>query len=112
MLLMGIAHEGPNIRHKVLTIFRDGTERLSQLRYVIGGETDVKIADMPGTAVANWAGEELRIISRLGTDRDYIRLIDCWLLSADGATLTMAHRDDALAGQVCILERTPPDQDE
>jgi hypothetical protein len=30
---------------------------------------------------------------------------DYWSLSADGATLTMAHRDDDLAGQTSVLHR-------
>jgi hypothetical protein len=30
---------------------------------------------------------------------------DYWSLSDDGATLTMAHRDDDLAGQTTVLKR-------
>jgi hypothetical protein len=33
------------------------------------------------------------------------RVKDHWSLSDDGRTLTMAHRDDDLAGQVAVLER-------
>jgi len=33
-----------------------------------------------------------------------IRLVDFWSLSIDQRTLTMAHRDDALAGQTVELE--------
>jgi hypothetical protein len=31
---------------------------------------------------------------------------DHWSLSDDGRTLTMAHRDDDLAGQTSVLERS------
>jgi hypothetical protein len=32
---------------------------------------------------------------------------DHWSLSDNGRTLTMAHRDDDLAGQISILEKMP-----
>jgi len=31
---------------------------------------------------------------------------DHWSLSHDGRTLTMAHRDDDLAGQISVLEKS------
>src|ERR1700678_2037982 len=109
MLLMGIAHDELEIRHKVLTTSKDGAERFAQLRYVVGQEIEAVIAGTPAKVTAQWLGLELVIESRLAMQGQDVRLADYWSLSPDGSTLTMEHRDDALAGQICILERTPPD---
>lgn len=111
-LLMGIAHDEPEIRHKVLTTSKDGAERLAQLRYVVGQDIEAVIAGTPAVVKAQWRGLELVIESRLTMQGRDIRLADCWSLSPDGSTLTMEHRDDALAGQICVLERAPPDDTE
>jgi hypothetical protein len=33
--------------------------------------------------------------------------VDYWSISKDSATLTMAHRDDPLAGQISIPDKAP-----
>lgn len=40
------------------------------------------------------------------SDREY-HFKDHWSFSDDGRTLTMAHRDDDLAGQISVLEKAP-----
>lgn len=109
-LLMGISHDSAQIRHKVLTIFRDGSERFAQLRYVLDQETDATIGDMPAKITARWQDTELIIESRLTMRGQEVRLADYWSLSSDGAILTTEHRDDMLAGQICVFERAPSDE--
>jgi hypothetical protein len=106
---MGIGHEGAQIRHEVLTISDDDSERVAQLRYVIGEETEAIIGGTTAKVTARWQGIELVIESRLAMNGQEVRLADYWSLSADGTTLTMEHRDDILAGQICIFERAASD---
>jgi hypothetical protein len=40
-------------------------------------------------------------------DREF-KFKDYWSLSSDGRMLTMAHRNDDLAGQISVLEKAPP----
>ncbi len=54
---------------------------------------------------ANWQGDELIIELWMPQGTGELYLCDCWSLSPDGHTLTMEHRDDALAGQVAVLHR-------
>lgn len=111
-LLMGIAHDEPEIRQKVLTKSKDGAERFAQLRYVVGQELDAEIGGVPAKVTAYWQGQELVIESRLSVQGQGVRLADYWSLSPDGNVLTMEHRDDVLTGQICVLERDPPDDSE
>jgi len=59
---------------------------------------------------SNWVGTELLIESwmKVGGREGHFR--DFWSLSGDGQTLTMEHRDDDLAGQITLLERTHTSQ--
>jgi hypothetical protein len=109
MLLMSIAHDDPEIRHKVLTTSTDGAERFAELRYIVGREVDTDIGGVPAKVTARWQGAELVIESRLTMQGQNVRLADYWSLSPDGNILTMEHRDDVLAGQICVLERASPD---
>lgn len=54
---------------------------------------------------AGWVGDELVIETwvQFGDRELYFR--DCWWLTENGRTLIMEHRDDALAGQLTVLER-------
>jgi hypothetical protein len=54
---------------------------------------------------STWIGAELLIESwmSLGGRESHFR--DYWSLSSDGEILTMEHRDDALAGQITLLEK-------
>ena len=58
-----------------------------------------------GRTEARWVGQELLIESRMETKGRTLHFKDYWSISADGGTLTMAHRDDDLAGQVSVLRR-------
>jgi hypothetical protein len=112
-LRMWIAHQGAQISHRVLTVWADRTERLADVRYVIGGRVETEIGGRAAVVRAAWQGETLVIESEVGPADQRLRLSDHWSISVDGQTLSMAHPDDVLAGQVCVLKRvledgTPP----
>ena len=103
-----IDHHDPELREQLLVTKADGTEdRATFVCRTTGEEGECSIN---GTAIqghANWTADELIIESwmELGPRKKYFS--DCWSLSADGRTLVMEHRDDALAGQRVVLERAP-----
>jgi hypothetical protein len=104
-LRMWIDHRGGDITQRVLTVFADGTERLADVRYRIGQRLEAQIGGQAAVVSARWDGATLVIESEVGPADPPLRLRDHWSMSADGATLTMAHPDDILAGQVCVLRR-------
>jgi hypothetical protein len=78
---------------------------------VVSFETQIAVSgEPPGTSLetglsqAYWQGEELAIETSIDAGgRQTLR--DYWSLSDGGLTLVMAHRDDALAGQVVSFRR-------
>jgi hypothetical protein len=54
---------------------------------------------------ARWKGNELVIESWVQSGANALHFCDYWSLTADGNTLLMEHREDALAGQITILNR-------
>jgi hypothetical protein len=85
---MKIARAGDALQHAVLVTRANGDEQRLVLTYE------------PRSIRETDDGELLvEIVVGANTYRDY------WSLSADGETLTMTHRDDALAGQTTVLER-------
>jgi hypothetical protein len=60
-----------------------------------------RLQGLPVGGSARWVGEEL-VIETVIAGRKFL---DWWSLSSDGQTLTMEHRDDALAGQKMVLVR-------
>jgi len=104
-LRMWIDHRGTDILHRVVTIGADGAERRAELRYGIGQRVEAQVGGLPATVSARWEGATLVIDSVVGPPERQVRLSDHWAMSEDGATLTMAHPDDILAGQVCVLQR-------
>jgi hypothetical protein len=101
-LLMKIAHSEPEIRQQVLSVGKSG-EQSAVFVFTIGADSANTVQGMPMTVRARWNNDELVIESRV-TGRD-MRFEDHWSLSSDGATLTMAHHDDPLAGQIAAFER-------
>ena len=85
-ILMKIALVDDGLKHAVLVTRDDGEEQRMVVAYhgVRAGDAGEVVVELAyGTKVF----------------RDY------WSLSDDGQTLTMAHRDDDLAGQITVLER-------
>jgi hypothetical protein len=101
-----IAHSEPDLRQEIVMTKDDGSEQRITFRCVTNGEPDQCLfdgKDVPGRA--HWRGEELVIELWMREGPSELYLCDCWSLSRDGQTLTMEHRNDALAGQVVVLRR-------
>jgi hypothetical protein len=105
-ILMKIEHQEPALIQQILFTDASGTEHRQTFKFQIGAEASNSIGEATLRSCARWQGMDLVIQSRMTTpDREYY-FKDHWSLSDDGQTLTMAHRDDDLAGQVSILEKS------
>ncbi len=101
-----IEHSDPELQQEILVTKEDGREQRIVFRCRTNGEPGQCLLD--GKEIRGsprWRGDELviEIWSQEGAHELY--LCDCWSLSTDGQTLTMQHRNDALAGQVAVLHR-------
>ena len=76
--------------------------RIGEETISVVGETSLKVH-------AYWQDgddtDELVIETTMSREERDLHFKDCWSVSEDGQRLTMAHRDDALAGQTVILVR-------
>jgi hypothetical protein len=102
-----IVQREPELKAKITVTRSDGSEDQAVLYCKATGEPDQYLLNgIPVRGSAKWDGDELVLESwvQLGTREWHLR--DCWSLSGDRQTLMMEHRDDDLAGQVAILERT------
>jgi hypothetical protein len=101
-VLVTIEHAEPELIQEMHVTRKDGTESSVIFHYdTSGGET----ANAQVRSRAHWVGAELLIESWMETQDRVLHFKDYWSLSADGAALTMTHRDDDLAGQTSILRR-------
>lgn len=84
----------------------DGNEQRITLQCATNGEPDQCQVDGKNVrGSAHWQGEELVIEIWLQQGDKELYVHDCWSLSPDRQTLTMRHRNDALAGQIAVLRR-------
>ena len=104
-LLMEIEHREPDLIQHILAADAAGQERRSIFTCRIGEETISTIGETTLRCRTHWQEEELVIDTVMSRQGNLLRFMDHWSLSADGTRLTMAHRDDALAGQIVILLR-------
>jgi hypothetical protein len=104
-ILMRIEHVEPRLIQRIQLTNADGKEQQVTFAYETGAETTNPVGEATARTHARWEGSELVIESRMRTPGREFHLKDHWSLSDDGQTLTMAHRDDDLAGQVAVLER-------
>lgn len=104
-LLMKIEHREPVLIQEVWFTDGSGSERRQTFTVEIGAETFNPISGLTARTHARWEGTELVIESRMKTPEREFHFKDNWSLSGDGQTLTMAHRDDDLAGQISVLDR-------
>ena len=104
-ILMRIEHVEPRLIQRIQLTNADGTEQQVTFTYETGAETTNPVGEATARAHARWEGTELVIESRMKTPGREFHFKDHWSLSDDGRTLTMAHRDDDLAGQVAVLEK-------
>lgn len=56
-------------------------------------------------AQARWMGDDLVVETRIESGGEEYVLRDRWWLSAGGERLTMAHKDDVIAGQTVVFKR-------
>ena len=105
-ILMKIEHREPVLVQQIFFTNAGGTEQRITLTYQVGSETTNSIGGATARTRARWEGMELVIESRMKTPDREVYFKDHWSLSDDGQTLTMAHRDDDLAGQTSVLEKS------
>ena len=100
-----IEHREPKIIQQLLITKADGAEQQMTFRFATDAETANAIGDASGQTRARWEGPELVVELRMKTPGHDVYVEDHWSLSEDGQTLTMAHLDDDLAGQISVFER-------
>jgi len=100
-----VEHDEPNISQHIRSIRTDGTEQLQSVKFTVGTEEVNSIRGVPLRTLARWEGKELVVESWMKMTEREFHFKDYWSVSDDGRTLTMAHRDDDLAGQVSILQK-------
>jgi hypothetical protein len=105
---MEIEHREPRLVQKIHLTNADSAEKRMTFAYETGAETTNSVGEAPARSSACWEGEELVIESRVMTPCREVHFRDHWSVSDDGRTLTMAHRDDDLAGQISVLEKRSP----
>jgi hypothetical protein len=104
-MLVKIEHQEPRLIQRIQLTNADGKEQQVTFTYETGAETTNPVGGATARTHARWEGTELVIESRMKTPGREFHFKDHWSLSDDGRTLTMAHRDDDLAGQIAVLER-------
>jgi len=108
-IVMEIEHREPRLIQHIHLTNAEGAEKRLTFAYETGVETTNSVGGAPARTSARWEGEELVIESWMATPCRALHFKDHWSLSDNGRTLTMAHRDDDLAGQIAILERRSPE---
>ena len=104
-IFVEIEHREPTIIQRILVRDANGEERLQTFTLKVGAKTSNSAGGISVQCVARWEGHELVVESRMNTADRELYFKDYWSLSNDNALLTMAHRDDDLAGQITLLER-------
>lgn len=106
-VVVKIEHEEPKLEQEVISIDSSGHERRQTFTCEIGLESINTVQGSTARTHARWEGAELVIETWMKAAGRDLHFKDHWSISDDGQTLSMIHRDDDLAGQTSILERTP-----
>jgi hypothetical protein len=106
-ILMNIEHRDPTVIQQILSTDANGAEQRQIFTCRIGQEIKNGVGGLEVRSRSNWNGQELVIESRMNARGREFYFKDHWSLSKNGRTLTMAHRDDDLAGQISVLEKMP-----
>jgi hypothetical protein len=104
-ILVKIEHRETRLIQQIHLANAGGTEQRMTFTYETDTETINSVGEATARTHARWEGMELVIESRMKTPGREFHFKDHWSLSDDGRTLTMAHRDDDLAGQISVLEK-------
>lgn len=105
-VVITIEHRASQLNQELVATRADGAQQRMLFTYVIGAETSNTMGGAILRTRARWEGLELVLESRMQLPGREACFKDHWSLSDDGQTLTMAHRDDDLAGQISVLERS------
>lgn len=102
-----ISHNEPELTQEILVTRPDGSVET----VVFMCRTDGKqgASQLNGNEVrgnARWQGDNLVIESWIQAGERTVHLRDHWSLSSDEKTLSMAHINDDLAGQLTVFYRT------
>ena len=101
-IMMKIAHDEDVLTQEIVITHQNGEQSRQAVSFSMTlPESTAELRGMPLRIRVRWKGSAMVIESTYGGNvfRDY------WSLSEDGQVLTMEHRDDAIAGQVTVLER-------
>ena len=101
-IMMKIVHGEDVLTQEVVITHQNGEQNRQAVSFsMTDPESTTELRGVPLTVRVRWNGREMVIESTYSGNvfRDY------WSLSDDGQVLTMEHRDDAIAGQVTVLER-------
>ncbi len=102
-----IEHSDPELQEEMLVTKADGSEARIIFKCRTNSEQVETVLNGGAVrGVARWEGEELVIESWAQFGTQEMHFCDCWSLTADGQTLSMEHRDDDLAGQLAVFEKT------
>jgi hypothetical protein len=107
-MLMKIDHHEPDLTQQTIATDPTGAERRNIFSFRIDEETISVVGETTLRCRAYWqdgGADELVIETLMSRGDRLLEFRDRWSLSADGAHLTMAHRDDDLAGQIVLLVR-------
>jgi hypothetical protein len=106
-MVVKLDHREPILIQQILYVDTSGLQHRLNFKYEIGGESTNQIGGARATSRTMWEGTELAIESWMQTPQRELHFKDYWSASDDAQSLTMAHRDDDLAGQIALLERVP-----
>ena len=106
-ILMNLEHQDPTLIQQILLTDANDAVQRNVFTCRIGAEVKNSFGGIELRSSARWNSEELVIESRMNARGREFYFKDHWSLSKNGRTLTMAHRDDDLAGQISVLEKMP-----
>ena len=101
-----IDHGESSLDEEIVTTNPDGSQVRALFHCSIDDRHDTCLLN--GKVIrggARWQAGQLLIESWIRVDDHDMHFCDYWSLSPDGQTLSMAHRNDDLAGQFTVLER-------
>ncbi len=105
-VLVTIEHIEPRLVQTAFVVYESGEEQKIVATYdTTGADTLNEIGNAKLKSQTRWEGPELLVESWMKAGCRQMHFKDYWSLSADGRTMTMAHRDDDLGGQISILEK-------
>jgi hypothetical protein len=104
-MLVRLDHREPVLMQEILVTRIPGAEQRMTFTFEAGAETTNSIGGATARTRARWNRSELVFETTMKTPSGEVYFEDHWSLSDDGLTLTMAHRDGALQGQITVLEK-------